>query len=183
MTKVERMKQAIILNSTDEFTVKGIHAKLEKYGVSKHHLATFISKQVKAGNFRRVRVEGAGINRQVTYSRKPADKTKQLKQEKLPLDPPAIPDNLPLTVVGEAIYATFKLLKFQVFKAEEQIEKLGAECNRLRKECRDMRKNVEAKNQELETIREALKTKTGKTFPMSEVARVIRNGRLIEPRT
>lgn len=180
MKKTERIKQAIILHSKDTFTIKEIHAKIKQYGVSEHHLATFVSKAVKKGNYHKVTTTGRGWGRAVTYSRVPVDKTKQLKQTKLQLkEPEVIPDNLPLEVIGEAILSSFKLLKSQLFKAQERIEKLTQECTRLRKDTVDLKKSLELKQKELDTVGDALRKRTGKTFPMSEVAKVIRNGCLV----
>lgn len=174
MTKKERIRQAITLHNSNEFTVKEIHAKVAQFGVSQHHLATFISKQVAAGNYRKLRHVRSGKQHHAIYTKAKIDKSKQLKQQPLP-----IPDNLPLDVIGEAIFATFKLLKNQVFQAEAQIEKLRVECTFLRKEARDLQKRMKDREEELISIREALRAQTGKTFPMSEVARIIRNGRIV----
>lgn len=169
VSKNERVRQAIRDLKDPHFTVNDIHNAVNQYGISIKNVQQALFYATKHGLIRRIQRTGGG---------RPATYTRELIQTPPPKQIP-LPENLPLETVGEAILATFKLLKTQVFKAEEQIEKLGTECNRLRKECRDLQKTIKAKDEELKTIGEALRTQTGKTFPMAEIARVIRNGRLV----
>lgn len=174
MNKAERIKQAIATFPHDQFRADDIHNSIKMYGVTGHYLRSMLSKLAIKGEIRRVEKIGHRAGSYIVYSKKPLDKSKAHTQEELPLE-------LPMEKVGEAILAAFQILKRQVNELEQKVESTRNDANNWRKQCRELQKTIDHKNKELETVTEALRNKTGKTFSMSEVARVIRNGRLITP--
>ena len=90
----------------------------------------------------------------------------------------AMPLGLPLDKVGEAILAYTQLLKRQIYDQEERIQKLRTRLNEYVAEKKNFRKLLDEQDEQIKVLADKVRSISGKTFPMNEVARVLRQGKL-----
>lgn len=174
MNKIDYIRKAIADHPTDKFKVDNIHAAVQQYGVSIHYLRSQIIKLVRKGEIRKVERIGTGAGTYAVYSRKPVVKDKVAVQQELPLE-------LPLEKVGEIIFTSWELLKKQVRETEAKLESTRSDLNLSRKTNRELLDKLREKDEDIRRLGNVIREKSGRTFKMSEVAQVIKNGKLINP--
>lgn len=173
MNKTERIKKAIKDLTTDEFSAEVIYQQVKDYACGRQYVRSIIHRLCQKGMVRRLHKVGSFEGSYTLYTKKPLVKTVQAKQQELPL-------NLPMDKLGEVIYAYVELLKKQVRSLGLKLEESRKDANTWRQNCRNLQKTIDKKEDEIKTLRESVRNNSGKTFSMSEVAKVMRNGKLVD---
>lgn len=163
LSQAEQIRQRIAeLPSTAEFTVAGLIA----LGFTRRSVEQTVGNLFKDGKITRLRKGMAG--QKALYT----NVASKLIEPSKPFQ------SIPLEKAGEAILAYTQLLKRQIYDQEERIAKLRFQVRSYQNDRRDFEKALKEQDEQIKTLGEKIREASGKTFPMNEVARVIRSGKL-----
>lgn len=165
MNKTERIRKVIADFPLNEFSVGNIYKDVKDYDCSLNYVRSIITRLVNREEIYRIKRIGKASRAITLYSKKRPQ-------------PFELPSEFSLEKAGEMIFAYTQLLKQQIYTLEEKLERTHEETNYWRKRCQAFQKALNSKTKELKETKEAFRNKVSKTFPIHEVAQVIRNGKL-----
>jgi len=174
MNKADQIRKIVADHGAVNFTVNDIK-QVTTPDISKHYIQSRLVIMVRKGEICRL-ARQKGLS--VIYSNpKPKAPHHKIYPDK-PQDVDS--NNLSIAKIGESIYIFIETLKKQIYTQKETIEKLRQTVSTLRKENSSYQSVSQDQQKALEILRTKINQQNGKTMKLSEVARVIQTGNLLD---